>query len=76
MQKVFFTSILIELLWNFENTKTLRKLIFFKSLVPHCCKSTPFFGQIEPKCVHSGHILVQYGHIPNLLEVVCGILGS
>ena len=36
---------------------------FFGQIV---AKPTPFLGQIEPKSVHIGHILVQYGHISNL----------
>ena len=46
-----------------NHTFVAKSTPFFGQIV---AKPTPILGQIEPKCVHIGPILVQYGHISNL----------
>ena len=65
----FFTPILLYSLndyWFLGILKLFKELIFLNLLPQIVARPAPFSGQIEPKFVHSGHILVQYGHILNL----------
>ena len=48
---------------NFEDIKIFEKLNFWCKIV---AQPTPFLGQIEPKYVQVGPILVQFGHVLNL----------
>ena len=59
----FFTSKLGGLSLNFEDIKIFEKLNFWCKIV---AQPTPFLGQIEPKYVQVGPILVQFGHVLNL----------
>ena len=59
----FFTSKLGGLSLNFEDIKIFEKSNFWCKIV---AQPTPFLGQIEPKYVQVGPILVQFGHVLNL----------
>ena len=48
---------------NFEDIKVFEKSNFWCKIV---AQPTPFLGQIEPKYVQVGPILVQFGHVLNL----------
>ena len=48
---------------NFEDIKIFEKSNFWCKIV---AQPTPFLGQIEPKYVQVGPILVQFGHVLNL----------